>query len=71
VDRAASADPVFADFANREQLSALLQPLIEQKRWTLDEDRAGVAKTYYFKTYTKCLVRSLPVFNVVSFQYDT
>ncbi|OKL63021.1 hypothetical protein UA08_02047 [Talaromyces atroroseus] len=55
VDRADSAEPVFPDSVNCERLSALLRSLIEQKQWTLDEDRAGVAKTYYFKTYTKCL----------------
>lgn len=51
-------DPVFADGVDQEKLSVPLRSLIEQKQWALDEDRAGVVKTYYFKTYTKCLVCS-------------
>lgn len=54
--------PIFAENANPEQLSAPLQSLLEEKQWTLDEEGMGVAKTYYFKTYTKCLVRSCPSF---------
>jgi 4a-hydroxytetrahydrobiopterin dehydratase len=42
---------------NPEQLSAPLQSLLEEKQWALDEEGMGVAKIYYFKTYTKCLVR--------------
>lgn len=49
--------PIFAEDMNPEQLSAPLQSLLEEKQWTLDEEGMGVAKTYYFKTYTKCLVR--------------
>jgi hypothetical protein len=50
--------PIFAENANPEQLSAPLQSLLEEEQWTLDDEGMGVAKTYYFKTYTKCLVRS-------------
>ena len=52
-----TTNPIFAENANPEQLSAPLQSLLE-KQWTLDDEGMGVAKTYYFKTYTKCLVRS-------------
>lgn len=51
-------NPVFAENVNPEQLLAPLQSLLEEKQWNLDEEGMGVAKTYYFKTYTKCLVRS-------------
>lgn len=51
--------PIFAEDVNPEQLSAPLQSLLEEKQWNLDEEGMGVAKMYYFKTYTKCLVRSL------------
>ncbi|KAE8547993.1 hypothetical protein TMatcc_009826 [Talaromyces marneffei ATCC 18224] len=47
--------PIFAEDVNPEQLSAPLQSLLEEKQWNLDEEGMGVAKMYYFKTYTKCL----------------
>ncbi|EED14080.1 MFS monocarboxylate transporter, putative [Talaromyces stipitatus ATCC 10500] len=47
--------PIFAESENPEQLSAPLQSLLDEKQWTLGEGRMMIAKTYYFKTYTKCL----------------
>lgn len=52
--------PIFAENVNPEQLSAPLQSLLEEEQWSLDEEGMGVAKTYYFKTYTKCLVGFSP-----------
>lgn len=51
--------PIFAENVNPEELSVPLQSLLDEKQWSLDDEGKGVAKTYHFKTYTKCLVRSL------------
>lgn len=51
-----STRPIFTEGVNSEQLSAPLQSLLEEEQWDLDEEGMGVVKTYYFKTYTKCLV---------------
>lgn len=50
--------PIFAENVNPEELSVPLQSLLDEKQWSLDDEGKGVAKTYHFKTYTKCLVRS-------------
>jgi hypothetical protein len=52
----ARMEPVVAEGSNQEPLLAQTRALIDQESWALDEDRMGVIKTYYFKTYTKCLV---------------
>ena len=33
-----------------------LNQLIQEHDWTLDSTGTGISKTYWFKTYTKCLV---------------
>ncbi|KAH8688855.1 putative MFS monocarboxylate transporter [Talaromyces proteolyticus] len=50
-----STSPLFAPGVDPAQNTAPLQSLLEQSLWSLDADRMGVTKTYYFKTYTKCL----------------
>jgi hypothetical protein len=52
-------EPIFADGLDRNQFLPPTQALLEEEQWTLDEERMGVYKTYYFKTYTKCLVRAI------------
>lgn len=46
----------FAEHANSEELSNSLRVLLAEKEWVLDDEGTGVSKTYWFKTYTKCLV---------------
>lgn len=48
--------PKFSAGADESQLSAETKSLLEDE-WALDEEKMGVKKTYYFKTYTKALVR--------------
>lgn len=50
-------EPIFAEGVDREQALPRTQALLDQGQWKLDEERMGLLKTYYFKTYTKCLVR--------------
>lgn len=44
--------------ADEAQLTRELNALLAEK-WTLDEERMGVKKMFYFKTYTKCLVKCI------------
>ncbi|KAL1995399.1 hypothetical protein VTN49DRAFT_1586 [Thermomyces lanuginosus] len=48
-------EPVFAEGVDREQALPRINALLDQGQWKLDEERMGLLKTYYFKTYTKCL----------------
>lgn len=52
-------EPHFSIEADKEQLTGELNALLE-KKWVLDEERMGIKKTFYFKTYTKCLVSAFP-----------
>ena len=45
----------FSSEADREGVEAGLKALTENA-WELDNEKIGIRKTYYFKTYTKCLV---------------
>ncbi len=49
--------PRFSAGADEGQLITDTKNLVESD-WTLDEELMGVKKLYYFKTYTKALVRS-------------
>lgn len=50
-------EPIFAAGVDRDQFLPPTRALLEEGQWTLDEECMGVTKTFYFKTYTKCLVR--------------
>jgi 4a-hydroxytetrahydrobiopterin dehydratase len=52
-------EPKFSDGADQSELKAETEALLEGG-WTLDEAQMGVSKTYYFKTYSKCLVGTTP-----------
>ncbi|KKA16994.1 Pterin-4-alpha-carbinolamine dehydratase family protein [Rasamsonia emersonii CBS 393.64] len=49
-------EPIFAAGVDQDQFLPQTQALLEEGQWTLDEERMGVTKTFYFKTYTKCLI---------------
>jgi 4a-hydroxytetrahydrobiopterin dehydratase len=49
-------EPKFSPGADESKLMDETNALIDAK-WTLDKEQMGVEKTYYFKTYTKALVR--------------
>ena len=49
-------DPKFSPGADEERLLEELDALLKEG-WTLDEEQTGLEKTFYFKTYTKCMVR--------------
>lgn len=48
-------EPKFSAGVDKDQLTGKVEALL-RNNWTLDEDRMGLQKTYYFKTYTKCMV---------------
>lgn len=52
-------EPRFSSGADVEQLTEELNGLLE-KKWVLDEEQMGIKKTFYFRTYTKCLVSAYP-----------
>lgn len=47
---------IFSAGKDEAKMKEELQSL-EETGWILDEDRMGIKKTYYFKPYTKVLVR--------------
>ena len=47
--------PNFSRGADESLMLAETNSLLEGG-WNLDEEHTGIHKTYYFKTYTKCLV---------------
>jgi hypothetical protein len=47
--------PKFSEGADKSQLMRESNALLEGG-WTLDEEQIGVKKTYFFETYSKCLV---------------
>jgi 4a-hydroxytetrahydrobiopterin dehydratase len=49
-----------AEGQNDSQVKAEVEALLA-KGWKLDEDQIQLEKTYYFKIYTKVLVRDSPV----------
>jgi 4a-hydroxytetrahydrobiopterin dehydratase len=55
-NRPAAIEPKFSPRADERKLMGETKALIEAK-WTLDKEQMGIEKTYYFKTYTKALVR--------------
>ena len=50
--------PQFSSGADERKLSEELDALLKEG-WTLDEEQMGLKKTFYFKTYTKVLVRMI------------
>jgi hypothetical protein len=48
-------EPNLSAGANTAQLIGEVEALLANG-WMLDEEQRGLQKTYYFKTYTKCLV---------------
>jgi hypothetical protein len=46
----------FSDGTEKDQYVGEVETLLTHG-WELDEEKIGLIKTYYFKTYTKCLVR--------------
>jgi hypothetical protein len=57
---------VFSAGEDEAKMKEELQSL-QETGWILDEDYMGIKKTYYFKTYTKVLVRILFNFILISF----
>jgi pterin-4a-carbinolamine dehydratase len=56
---------VFSAGEDEAKMKEELQSL-QETGWILDEDCMGIKKTYYFKTYTKVLVRT-PLFILFNF----
>jgi hypothetical protein len=50
-----ASEPQFADGIDPEQLRPSLNAL-QSNGWSLDEDKIGIKKTYYFKCYFKAVV---------------
>jgi hypothetical protein len=48
--------PQFSSDTDITTNNQLLNRLINDHSWILDVDGMGLSKTYWFKTYTKCLV---------------
>jgi 4a-hydroxytetrahydrobiopterin dehydratase len=55
-NRPVAIEPKFSPGADESKLMDETSALIDAK-WTLDKEQMGLEKTYYFKTYTKALVR--------------
>jgi len=55
--RTSTVSAMSAIFSTRENEAKMKEELqsLEGTGWILDEDRMGIKKTYYFKTYTKVL----------------
>ncbi|KAL2785749.1 transcriptional coactivator/pterin dehydratase [Aspergillus keveii] len=49
-----ASEPQFADGIDPEQLRPSLNAL-QSNGWSLDEDKIGIKKTYYFKSYFKAV----------------
>lgn len=52
-----ASEPQFAEGINAEQLRPLLNEL-QGEGWGLDEDKIGIKKTFYFRSYFKAVVGS-------------
>lgn len=52
----ARMEPKFSASSDESRLSAQTEALVGNG-WALDKDSTGFEKTFYFKNYTKCLVR--------------
>lgn len=50
-----TSEPQFAEDINAEQLRPLLNEL-QGQGWGLDEERIGIKKTFYFRSYFKAVV---------------
>jgi 4a-hydroxytetrahydrobiopterin dehydratase len=50
-----ASEPQFAEGINLEQLRPLLNELQDQG-WSLDEEKIGIKKTFYFRSYFKAVV---------------
>jgi hypothetical protein len=50
-----ASEPQFADGIDPERLRPSLNAL-QSNGWTLDEDKIGIKKTFYFKSYFKAVV---------------
>ncbi len=48
-------EPIFSAGEDESQLTKDMKALLGAN-WKLDEERMGIEKTYYFKTWTKVLV---------------
>ncbi|KAF2835003.1 hypothetical protein M501DRAFT_942880 [Patellaria atrata CBS 101060] len=51
----ASTNPQFSSGADKSAMAEEVSALLDAE-WKLSDDRIGIEKTYYFKTYTKVLV---------------
>lgn len=58
-------EPRIAEGQDVDKLTGELVLLINSG-WKLGEDRVGVRKTYHLKTYTKVLVRILPLVAILT-----
>ena len=54
------AQAVFSEGQDESKLAEETKELIEEG-WEMDEERRGVKRQYFFKTYTKALVRLAPL----------
>ncbi len=52
-----ASEPEFAEGIDAEQLRPLLNEL-QGQGWGLDEDKIGIKKTFYFRSYFKAVVGS-------------
>ena len=50
-------NPKFSPGVDEKRLSGEVDALLKDG-WTLDEEQIGLEKTFYFKTYTKCMVHT-------------
>jgi 4a-hydroxytetrahydrobiopterin dehydratase len=52
-------DPKFSPGTDEAQSMKEVEALLNAN-WKLDIEQMGLEKTYYFKAYTKCVVREFP-----------
>jgi len=66
ISNSSAMNAKFSPGEDGDQLTKETKTLLEETKWRLTDAQTGLEKTFYFKTFTKVLVRALFVFCVAA-----